>query len=682
MAIIIIIFSFLILILNIFNSSSNIGFYTNLRESFIKSLIVTSFFSYGVCEALSFFNKLEFNYVLICWFIFLIIQIKILINNNFTISKISDENKIEINYKIYLITTSILILAPLLFLSIYNPPNNWDSMTYHLPRVEHWIQNKNIYPYPTNIIRQIISPPMSEYIIFQIRILAGNDYFVNLVQYLSYIGVLCTASLLMKILNLNYKGQIFCVIMMISLPMGIFQATTTQSDLIAAFFFLTSIYFGILLLKNKENKKTTLFFFLSSILIGTLVKYTILVFLVPYLFLFIIFLITNRKNELVYIIGYGILLFTVLYLPFLFRNIYYFNSILGENITTSSIRNEHVNIFTMLSNSIKNIADFISIPIDIYNNQLNKIIIYIHNYIGISLNDNGSNFNNMSFEIRNELNEDTSGSILHAIIILFSYLSYFFNRKIKETKNIKFILFLPVVSFLLYSTLFRWQPWGNRLILPITFSFILSSAYLIYISFENSKFLNHMMILLILFSCLPVYFNKNKPILENPYYIIRNVMKIPKKNFNPEFVEGLPHNIKNNILENYTLINSKYFLNNSISTMKKKKLYFLQDSLNLFYLEKGSIFEKNRIEKYFASNPNEYKKQMKLFSFSINNKINLKSTNDSYEYPLWVILREEYNNNFYIGSYIPNFKAYKLNVKKQDFFTTTIQKEGSTWIPF
>ena len=336
----------------------------------------------------------------------------------------------------------------------------------------------------------------------------------------------------------------------------------------------------------------------------------------------------------------------------------------------------------MLSNLIKNIADFISIPIDNFNNILNKIVIYFHNYIGISLNENGSNFNNMNFEIRNELNEDTSGSILHAIIILFSYLLFIFNKKIKKTNHFKFILLFPAVSLLLYSILFRWQPWGNRLILPITFSFILSSAYLIFISFEKSKFLNHMIVFLILFTFLPVYFNKNKPIFENPYYLIRKVLKIPKKNFNPEFVEGVPQAMKSNILENYKLINSRYYLNNNIPINQKKKLFYFQDSLKLFNLEKGSIFEKNRTEKYYASNPYEFKKQMQLFSSSINNKINLKITNDSYEYPLWVILREKYNNDFFIGSFIPNFNAYNLNMKEQKFFTTTIQNEGAIWTQF
>jgi ABC-type uncharacterized transport system permease subunit len=31
------------------------------------------------------------------------------------------------------------------------PPNNWDSMTYHMARIAHWVMNESIEPYPTHI---------------------------------------------------------------------------------------------------------------------------------------------------------------------------------------------------------------------------------------------------------------------------------------------------------------------------------------------------------------------------------------------------------------------------------------------------------------------------------------------------------------------------------------------------
>jgi hypothetical protein len=47
-------------------------------------------------------------------------------------------------------------------LALITPPNMYDSMTYHMSRVVHWIQNGSLAHYPTSIGRQLFLPPGAE----------------------------------------------------------------------------------------------------------------------------------------------------------------------------------------------------------------------------------------------------------------------------------------------------------------------------------------------------------------------------------------------------------------------------------------------------------------------------------------------------------------------------------------
>ncbi len=66
-----------------------------------------------------------------------------------------------------------VILTATAFIALSSVPNNFDSMTYHLPRIEHWLQNKNLSYYPTSIIRQLDSNPFAEELILSLRSIIG-----------------------------------------------------------------------------------------------------------------------------------------------------------------------------------------------------------------------------------------------------------------------------------------------------------------------------------------------------------------------------------------------------------------------------------------------------------------------------------------------------------------------------
>jgi hypothetical protein len=122
----------------------------------------------------------------------------------------------------------------LLFLALLYPPNNYDSMTYHMARVAHWIQNQSIGHYPTSLKFQNQQVPGAEYLILLLQLFSGNDRLANIPQFISWIILIFSSTYLLRVLGVPGKMRPFIVLIMASAPMAILQATSTQTDLIAA----------------------------------------------------------------------------------------------------------------------------------------------------------------------------------------------------------------------------------------------------------------------------------------------------------------------------------------------------------------------------------------------------------------------------------------------------------------
>jgi len=179
--------------------------------------------------------------------------------------------------------TTFGIIGLIAFLS---PPNNWDSMTYHMSRVMHWIQNRGIEFYPTNILRQLHSNPFAEFVILHFQILSGGEYFANAVQWLSMIGCLIGVSLIAKEFGLTLYGQIVSVIFCVTLPMGILQASSTQNDYVASFHVICFLFFSIKIFKGKHDR-LLIYAIGSSLGLAILTKATAYLFIFPFLCWFV-----------------------------------------------------------------------------------------------------------------------------------------------------------------------------------------------------------------------------------------------------------------------------------------------------------------------------------------------------------------------------------------------------------
>lgn len=478
MGIIFLLLSFILIFsIFVFSYKKKEAVFTNSRLAFIKSSLIVSLLVVIFTELLSFFGVLTFNFIFLLWSVTFVISLMIFIflikKNGYSFKNINFDKIINFLKNETLIIKLILLLIVIVILSLFGiaftTNNNWDSYTYHLPRVEHWIQDKNVDFFPTNNIRQLYLAPFSEYFILNLRLLSGNALFVNFVQFFSMVNCLLLASLVAKVFSLSSRGQLASFVLALTIPMGIMQATTTQADYIVSFFLISFVYFGISLVKEKRFSIGSIFFLCLSFSLGILTKSTFYVFVFFFCLMFGIYYIKLFKLKSLYILFFLILTFLLLNFSFINRNYQQFGSPLGPQKTAPyylSNLNEEFGLKAVLSNSVKNIGLHLALPSNSWNMKIDQAIAIFHSIIGFPLNYDKTSWFGEKYKTSFILNHNTIGNFFHIILFFISLVIIFV--KFKSTPRlIVFYSFSLVSGFIFFAFLLKWQPWQTRLDLPI-----------------------------------------------------------------------------------------------------------------------------------------------------------------------------------------------------------------------
>jgi hypothetical protein len=201
-----------------------------------------------------------------------------------------------------------------------------------------------------------------------------------------------------------------------------------------------------------------------------------------------------------------------------------------------------------------------------------------------------------------------------------------------------------------------------------------------------------MMLLFLIISIFPVYFNRAKPIIGNPFYLRRVLTNSPKGDLDKATLAILPTSKKEEILNNYILVDSFYSLKIDLSKEQRKILFKLEDSIGLFEFDKKTIFQKSGLDNYFTQNPRIQKNMDTLFGNlssestaknSISGKpifIDLKTEFDSYEYLIWVYAKAKFKNGFYIGnSDNLKYRSYSKNSIDPKLYNIEVSDKNKNW---
>jgi len=580
-----------------------------LRESMIRSYILILGIVVGLTEILSLVNQITRPAIMISWSVLAFILLGIL---GLTLWKkktgvlevikdrFSKKPKPYSSFEIVIMICIGLILFTTFIIAIYSPPNNFDSMTYHMARVSHWIQNQDVNYYPTSIPRQNYSMPLAEYVILHLQILSKTDVFSNLVQWSAFGLIIVLVSKIADFLQISRKGQLLTALFSATLPMAILQSSSTQNDLITGLGCLSFAYFLLKLIREK-NWKNVVFSGLSMGL-ALLTKGTAYIYCAAIGVVISIsgLLYGNWKNRLFLSKKLIVVIVLALFLNIgvYSRNMNLYSHPLSTNIDRTMT--DRFSIRGLYTNLIRNGAVQLTMPVPELNPYLTRLI---SDFLGENNTNPEYIFTNSEFLIEYKVNEDESGNPLHVIFLIVGLFFYPWQKDVKRS-GLSALLISMMLSTILFSMTIKWQPWGSRLLLPI---FLLGSPLIGYLDDKN-KFSKKFSVFLILsfsiFSIPYLTLNDSRPLV-------------------PLFREDSP--FRTNYLR-WNFSNHPYIYDQ------------YSEVIAPFYME-SSILYTERKDQYFSGNReimDDYIEVMDAVNGLDVGVIGLELNSNNWEYPIWV----------------------------------------------
>lgn len=335
-------------------------------------------------------------------------------------------------------------------------PNNWDSLTYHLPRMMHWLQDGSLAFFETTDSRQNFYPPLNAYLMLTTYGVGTGDTYLFVWQWLAGVSLLASIVLLSQFLQLSRVQTAFALALALSMPMLTAQMSTTQNDLIASLPSSGAIL-AIFVLGQGRWKLAGLFISMSAAT-AILIKPTALMLFFPWLLLFVVILYRRFPRRA--IVQTTLAIFTLcaaLATPFMIKILEVWSEVQDSagSIMFLSVSEPDV----LASNLIRNTISQFRTP----SGQLNESFAKVAEELGSSLPQGlnpPSSSPYGSFILSTSFTEDhASAPHVYALLLIVAIASVV---TWKRKKLAALLVSISLSQLVCLGLFMQWQPWGNR----------------------------------------------------------------------------------------------------------------------------------------------------------------------------------------------------------------------------
>lgn len=363
----------------------------------------------------------------------------------------------------------------LIYLQFRFPQNTSDSLYNHLSRIGHWLQQGSLGTYAGYNDVGTSYPYNNSLLMLWSVSLLRSDRIVGLVQFSALLMTGLTlygfATELGCSKNASWKVSLF----IFTFPIIVFESISAQNDILVASFLFISFYFAIKVLRKFEYTLLILSILSFSLSVGTKQSF---LFALPGYFLIFLTIFLNNKKQLKRLFTTSVLttvLFFVLVGGYSYiQNMFVFHHPAGGFQMWEA--NTHQSFLykskKAVVNTLRNGIQFLSceaLPPDIENGCMLIKSKALRLVPGLSRLVENNDFiaeedKTYTFDMKYELNEDSSWYGLHGALLIFSGSIVMVVRIAKHRKKEDLLILVSAVIFFILTSSFKsgWDSYFGR----------------------------------------------------------------------------------------------------------------------------------------------------------------------------------------------------------------------------